>query len=343
MKRSIVVIALLIGLFSWNCSRIESYLGLKQSIEKGTYEINSAISKISGSNAYKLLLSSGDLTKSDDGFRDSITLDLIAGIYEYQPDSILCNHRFHPYRLFNKTGDSEKMIVNLPQRMIIHPKYLHNYNPSDSVMTNNFTISASEYHLYYNWWKKLDYRLTADLTLDSEDAGSLDIAAVSNSFKNQSYSSKYTFTEGYNISVERQTGDTTVSSFALSQDEDILLKETVIFIWKDYHKKEEQYILTVGNIDIKRVRGVDSIEVYLDGVLQKEPAAFIIDNSDTTGSICHKRDILLTFDDGTTAKISEMIDPALSALRSLVDSLHNMYFAKNIVNYIAVSIYYFDQ
>jgi hypothetical protein len=75
-------------------------------------------------------------------------------------------------------------------------------------------------------------------------------------------------------------------------------------------------------------------------VLQKEAAAFITDDSDTTGTICHKRDVLLTFDDGTTAKLSKMINPALTSLRTLIDSLHSMYFAKNIVDYIAVSIYY---
>jgi len=343
MKRNIVFIVLFIGLISWSCSKIESPRGLKKAIEANVSDINTAIIKISQTNGYKLLSSGGDLTKSDDEFSDSINLNLVAGIYDYQPDSIWNNYHFHPYKLFKKTGTSDKMIVNLPERMVFHPKYLYNNKPSDSVLTNNFTISASDYHLYYNWWKNLDYKLAADLTLDSEDAGSLDISAVTNSYNSQSYSSNYTFTEGYNISVEHQTGDTTVSSFTLSEDDDILLKEAVIFIWKDYHKKEKQYILTIGNVDIRRVKGVDSIEVYLDGVLQQEAAAYITDDADASGSICHKRDILLTFDDGTTAKVSEMIDPAISALRTLVDSLHNMYFARNIVDYIALSIYYFNQ
>jgi hypothetical protein len=342
MKRNILTVALLIGMISWSCSRIESPHGLKQSIEKSSSDINSAITKISGSIGYQLLSSAVDITKSDDGYSDSITLDLVSGIYEYDPDSVWHNNHFHPYKLFKKTGTSDRMIVSLPERMVFHPKYLYNHNESDAVLTNNFTISASDYHLFYDWWKNVDYRLSADLTLDSEDAGSIDISAVTNYYKSQSYSSNYIFPEGYAISAERQTGDTTISSFALSEDDNILLKESVIFIWKEHHKHEKQYILTIGNVDIKRTKGVDSIEVYLDGVLQQEAAAYITDDDETSGSICHKRDILLTFDDGTTAKISEMIDPAITTIRTLVDSLQNMYFAKHIVDYIAMSIYYFD-
>jgi hypothetical protein len=232
------------------------------------------------------------------------------------------------------------MIVNLPEKMIFHPKYLHYYNPGDSVPENNFTISASDYHLYYTRWNSFDYKLSANFTLDGTDAGSLDVTSGANSYWDHSYSSKFTFTEGYSVAAEWQTGDTTVSSFALLKDDNVLLKESRIFIWNTHHKGEKQYTLTIGNVDIKRMTGMDSIQVYLDGVLQKEAAAFITDSSDSTATICHKRDILLTFDDGTTAKLSELIDPVLTKLRTLIDSLHSMYFAKNIVDYIAFSIYF---
>ena len=72
----------------------------------------------------------------------------------------------------------------------------------------------------------------------------------------------------------------------------------------------------------------------------KHAAEIITDDSDTTGSVCHKRDILLTFDDGTTAKLSELMAPVKEQLKTLRESLHNMYFAKHIVDYIAFSIYY---
>jgi hypothetical protein len=232
------------------------------------------------------------------------------------------------------------LIVNLPSRLIFHPKYLHNFLLKDSVLKNNFTITASAYHFFYNWWNSYDYKLIAGFTLDSEDIGSLSILEASKSFKQHSSSSKYTFNEGYNISVNHETGDTCISSFALAQNEDTLLKETEVFIRTDYHKFEKQYILSVGKVDIKRSTGIDSIQVFLNGVLQKTAAAKIIDGSDSTASICHKRDIQLTFDDGTTTNLSTLIEPARAKLRTLVNSLGEIYLAKHIVDYIAVSIYY---
>ncbi|MCE5347710.1 MAG: hypothetical protein LLG13_15695 [Bacteroidales bacterium] len=341
MKKSIIlIIVLFVGFAGSQCTKNENRPDLKLSFQSSVNDINTAISKISGTKGYQLMSMSGDAAKSEDSFKDSITLPLIAGIYDYQPNPVPRNHYYFPYRLFKKTGESEKMIVNLPERMVFHPKYLHYYSPKDSVLKNNFTVTASDYHLYYTWWKSYDYKLSAGFTLDSEYVGDLDVSSSAHSFIDNFYSSKFTFTGGYNVSTEWQTGDTTVSSFALLKDKDVLLKETRVFIWDDFHRGEKQYILTIGNIDIKRATNIDSIQVYLDGVLQKEAAAVIKDGADTTGSICHKRDILLTFNDGTTAKLSEKIDPALTKLRTLIDSMHSMYFAKNIVDYIAVSIYY---
>jgi hypothetical protein len=340
MKKCIIAIAIVFGLITWSCSKVETTHGLKQSVEKSVANINSAVNRISDSKGYQLLTLSGDQTKLAGGFTDSITLSLISGIYDYQPDTLPRPHQFFPYRLFKKTAPSDMLIVNLPQRMIFHPKYLLFHNPADTMTSNDFTITASDYHLYYTWWKSYDYKLAAGLKLDSDDIGTMDVSSYANSIKEHNYSSKFTFTEGYSISAEWSTGDTSVSSFVLSQDDNILLKETTLFVWNNTRKHEKQYIITIGNIDIKRTPGVDSIQVFMDGVLQKEAAAFITDDSDTTGSICNKRDILLTFDDGTTAKLSEMIDPAITTLRTLIESLHNMYFAKNIVDYIALSIYY---
>jgi hypothetical protein len=340
MKKKIFVLSVAASLMVWSCTKIDSDINLKHSVEKGVADINKAIGSISASKGYQMLTLNSDAVKGEDGFNDSITLDLIAGIYDFQPNPVPTHHFYYPYRLFKRTGTSDKLIVNMPEKLIFHPKYLRNYNPLDTVPENNFTISASDYHFYYSWWNTLDYKLSADFTLDAEDAGSLEVDATADSWRNQSYSSGFTFTDGYRITTEWTTGDTSMSSFALTQNTDTLLKETRVFIRNVFHRGEKQYTLTIGNVDIKRMTGVDSIQVYLEGVLQKEAAAFITDNSDSTGTICHKRDILLTFDDGSTAKLSELINPALNSLRTLIDSLRSMNFAKNIVDYIAISIYF---
>jgi hypothetical protein len=348
MKRNILVIGIVFGLFGWSCSKVDTKTqqqGLKQSIEQGTTAINAAIGKITETKGYQILSLGSNSTAKElaqaTSFKDSITLGLIAGIYDYQPDTMIMSHNFaYPFRLFKKTGTSDKMIVNLPQKLIFNPRYLHSILSSDSVLKNDFTISASDYHLYYNSWSNLDYKLTAGLTLNSVDLGSFDISSVSNSYKDQINSSQYTFTDGYSISTSWQAGDTSKSSFALLQNNNPLLLESTLFVGNGFHKSEKQYDLTIGNVEIKRGFGIDSIQVYQNGVLQKKAGAKITDSADSTGTICNKRDILLTFDDGTTAKLSTLISPALTQLKALVSSLHDMYFAENIVDYIAMNIYF---
>ena len=170
--------------------------------------------------------------------------------------------------------------------------------------------------------------------------GSFDISSVSTSYLDKTTTSKYTFTGGYSVSTSWQAGDTSKQSFTLLQNNSSLLKETTLFTGKGFHKREKQYDLAIGNVEIKRGFGIDSIQVFQNGVLQKTAGAKITDSSDTTGTICNKRDILLTFDDGTTTKLSTLIGPALTQLKTLVTSLHDMYFAENVVDYIALNIYY---
>jgi hypothetical protein len=350
MKRNILAISVVFGILAMSCSKTDSNLqnqpvGLKQSIEKNVADINTALNKISTTKGYQILsLGANPSAKAaipGTEFKDSITLALISGIYNYQPDTILMHHHMaFPFRLFKKTGTSNNMVVNLPQRLIFHPGYLHSFNTKDSVLKNDFTITATNYHFYYNTWSSLDYKLTAGLALNSADLGSFDISAVSNSSKERSNSSKYTFTGGYSILTAWQSGDTSKLSFALLKDNNPLLYETTLFTGTGFHKREKQYDLTIGNVEIKRGFGIDSIQVYLGGVLQKKAGAKITDSADSTGTICNKRDILLTFDDGTTTKLSTLIGSPLTQLKTLVTSLHDMYFAENVVDYIALNIYY---
>lgn len=342
MKKNIIAIIVIMGVVAWSCSKVDSgNNGLKQSVEKGVANISHAVSKISGTTGYKLLSMNDATAKSDFIFNDSINLSSVAGIYDFQPDTLIrMNHHFSPYKLFKKTGESENMVVNLPEAMILHPKHLHFFERIDTVYPNNFTITATDYHLYYNRWHSYEYKLTAGLTLNDQNAGSMDVFSTSTAPRTNSYASKFDFNDGYKIGELWQDGDTAKSSFFLAKDNDTIFRENNIFIWHEFHKLEKQYDLTIGNVEIKKSAGVDSVQVFVDGTLQQHAAQIVTNDSDTTGSVCHKRDILLTFDDGTTSKLSELISPVREQLKTLRESLHNMYFAKHIVDYIAFSIYY---
>ncbi len=134
MKKTLFILTILLILISWQCSKIDQSKRnhtVKESIENSIAEINTAIDKISGSIGYSLLSLSEAGAKSETGFQDSIDLDLIAGIYEFSPDTDLRPHQFFPYRLFKRTGNSNNLEVNLPEQMVLHPKRLHFYIVSD--------------------------------------------------------------------------------------------------------------------------------------------------------------------------------------------------------------------
>jgi hypothetical protein len=342
MRKNIIITAIILAVFTIRCSKVDQPLSLKESVEVSTAKINTAFEKISGSEGYKMLLVTENGIKSDfsDGFRDSIDLKLVAGIYDFKPGSEIPHNAYFPFRLFRKTGTSDKMIVNLPEKLVFHPKYLHFCNRADSALKNNFTISATDYHFFYTWWNTSDYKLVADFKLDSKEIGNLSMFSTWKSGTAGNYSKNFTFPEGYAIIRSGETGLTNNTLFALTQKKDTLLKETLSFSGDGFVRKERQYTLSIGNVDIKRSTGIDSIQVFLDGVLQKKAGAKIVDNEDYNASICVKRDILLTFDDGTTKKLSELIGPAMDTLKSLSKVLGEMYFSKHIVDYIAFSIYY---
>lgn len=347
MNRKLIITFSLSALLCWQCTKEsnDNNLSLKESINKSTAELNAAVAKISNSNSLRLMTVSDLDIKSEmtDGFRDTINLELIAGIYDFKPTNLKPYNHYFPLRLFEKTASSSKMIVNLPEKLVFHPRYLHFCNNADSVLKNNFTITANDYHFYYTMWNNSDYLLDADFTLDSKPVGKLSMFSLWKSWSESGFSTTFTFPEGYSVIKSGTTGDTVKNVFAFTKDKDTLMMETNLFTGEGFKRRERQYILSIGNVDIKKSTGVDSIQVFLNGVLQKKSGAKIIDTADFNSSICYKRDILLTFDDGTTSKLSELISPARETLRTLMKSLGEMYFSKHIIDYIAFSIYYNDK
>lgn len=344
MKKNVVIISVIIGFMAWSCTKTDvgpaQSLTLKQAVEANVNNVNNALNTISQTKGYQLLSINDASLKSLEVYSDSITLKLIAGIYTYKPDSAHVFGFSNVSRLFQKTGTSDMMIVNLPQKLILHPRYLHVIDLADSSLTNDFNITATDYHYYYSNWDQYDYLISAGFKLDTANLGTLDVISTSNKTSGAYWSSKYSFTGGYRISVSGQTGDTTKSAFSLAGNTGNLLTETVSFVRNGSKMSERQYVLSIGNIDIKRSSDVDSIQVYLNGVLQNKAGVKITGNStDGSGSITQSRDIQLTFNDGTTTDLSTLIQPDITILKTLVTSLQSMFFAENIVDYIAISIY----
>lgn len=338
MRKVIAICVVVAGFLALQCSRMPDNVSLKSSIDEGAAKVNNAMNVITSTEGYKLM-SLNDLTKSEESYNDSITLGLVAGEYNFVPDTFYCRHYFRSFWKFEKTGESDQMIVNMPQYLVLHPRFLYQPAPADTVPVNDFTIAASDYHYYFTFLSKYDYLLDASFTLSGEDIGSLHVAAAGETFADRSYSSRYDFTDELSVTVSYSKGDTSVSSFALTDGDDVILSEEREYVWNDHRIKEHTYTLTIGDVKIVRSNTVDSIEVYVNDILQSTAGAVITDD-ESDGTLCHHRDILLTFDDGTTANLSDLISPALDALKELIDPMREMYFARRITDYIALSIYY---
>jgi hypothetical protein len=76
--------------------------------------------------------------------------------------------------------------------------------------------------------------------------------------------------------------------------------------------------------------------------LQANAVVKVVDNASTDPevSVLKKRDIQITFDDGTTTTVSTLIGNSVTNIKTLYDSLHSVYFAAGIVDWIAYDIYY---
>lgn len=348
MKKISLSIVLISSLLAWQCSKQITPVGqqsLKESLNTSSQNLNTAVNAISQTYGYKVLsLNENSTAKStfspETAFQDSITLAKIKGIYEYKPVTYThwCFSCFS--KLFARTGDSNDMIVKLPEAKVFFPSRFQVVTPSDSSLKNNLVIDASDYHYYFSMGFLWDYKLAASLTLNDTALGNISIQSARNTESGFSYSSSYMFPGNYDISVTVTSGDTATSSIALSNGSSILFKETVNRYKVGMSKfHEREYILDIGNVEFKRAVGADSISVYVGGILQTKAKIEVIDSSSSTGSIFGGRDIKVTFDDGTSATLSSLLSPTFTVFNNLVVNLQNVYFATNIVDYIAFNIF----
>jgi hypothetical protein len=350
--KSILSLAVILVILSWQCRKTEDGLelqkSLKESLNASTQNLNAAVTEIANTRGYQLISLGGTnkaATFKSDGFQDSITLAKIAGIYEFhaQHPASWCFWRYQ--KLFEKTGDTSVLVVKLPSDKIFHPGRFEECRAADTSLVNNFMITANDYHYYYSKDFLFDYKLAANVDVSDTAVGSVDIFADRNdSAYNRSAS--FTFPNGYSINTSYLSGDSATSSISLENGGTVLFKENVSRVKNSGHKyRDKYYSLTIGNVEIQKASATDSITVYLDGVLQSNAKVEFIENTNNTGEeggMCrhNDRDIKITYDDGTSVLVSDLISPSLTVLQGLAQSLGSVYFASYFVNYIAVSIYY---
>jgi hypothetical protein len=235
----------------------------------------------------------------------------------------------------------------LPKEKVIRPWDLLHYVAADTLLTNNYVISLSDYKYRFNrlLW---DYKMASTISVKDTVAGGLKIQS-SNNYKTGSYhfGSEFVFANGSVAKCDYTTGDTAIATYTITDGTKTLYEEKYTAIRKinDWRHKEQSYALTIGDVQIVRTLGknsLDSAKVYVAGVLQVNSKVEIVDAVTDSAEISvtnHKREIKITFDDGTNTTISALLGSSVETIRTLFISLRQTYFAVNVVDKIAWDIY----
>jgi hypothetical protein len=342
------LILVLAGVLFSSCTKNDGSLNqesLKMAINQSTESLNMAVSEIVSTRAYSILTVSGLTAKSatDDTYKVYIPLDKVKGVYNYKPFTKKDNWGTPLIRFFSKTGEDSKMIVNMPLKKITQPGALRRYSQADSLLTNNFSIAVSAYHNNYNNYHDYDYNLVSEISINDTLIGNLNIESVISPALGTDYKSQYSFAGGYSANYSYVSGDTTVSGFSIKDGDKILYEEMLKTVRNDTARfgREHQYILTIGNVQIIRKSGTKDVQIAVDGIIQTGAVVTIVDKeSDSEASVCKKREVQITFEDGTVSTVSALIGASVDNIKTLFTSLHNVYFAAYIVDWIAYDIYY---
>lgn len=361
MKTKSLYLALLLsGLLSWNCSNKDGLktssdsVSLKTSLKGGIQELTSAMNAISTSAGYQVLAGPTDLTTKSavisplDTVTHSILLSDIAGVYDYKANTLTEGYK-SILSFFTKVAESSQMIVRLPEEKVKASKLLLRYNPSDTLLTNNFVVTLSDYQYNFNWFVSYDYKMASSIKIKDVDAGVLKIQSSSSKANGYHFVSEFVFPNGYVTKCLYTSGDTAVSVYAITDGTKTLYEEkyTAIKSSTTLKHRETAFSLTIGNVLITRnlVKGqssLDSAKVYVGGVLQLNSKVELVDKTTDTTDKCitnKKRELKITFDDGTTSTFTELAGTVITDISSLFASMRKVYFATNIIDWIAWDIY----
>jgi len=350
----------MIGLISWSCNNKEGLNlssdsgSLKSSLTNSVQELKTAMNTISTSAGYQVLAGPADLTTKNalitplDTIKHSILMADIAGVYDYKVNTVI---RWpNPLiRFFSKTAENSQMIVRLPEEKIKASRSLLRYVPGDSLLSNNYVITLSEYQYNFNWFVSYDYKMASAIKIKDVDAGTLKIQSSSSKANGYHFASEFVFPNGFVTKCQYSSGDTAISVYAITAGTKTLYEEryTAIKTSAEPRLSEKSFSLTIGNVLIERKSvmgsaGLDSAKVYVGGVLQLNSKVEIVDKTTDSADKCitnKKRELKITFDDGTSATFTELAGTVITDISTLFASMRQVYFATGIIDWIAWDVY----
>jgi len=361
--KSYYVGLVLLGFLTWSCSNTDelaSSKSLKTSINSSAQELTLAMNAITTSAGYQALSTSTETTSPSfshpqvaafDSTYSSILLADISGVYDYKTTEY---RKWSPslLRFFVRSADNADMIVNLPKEKVQKPYNLLRYFPKDTVLVNDYKIDLSKYDYKFNRSLGWDYSMASNINISGVNAGDLKIQSSNHRTNGYHFASSFAFASGYITNTSYTSGDTIISLYNISKENKTLYEEkyTAIRTSTTSRHREKEYSLTIGNVQIVRTPGkssLDSAKVYVGGVLQLHSIVKFIDvtstslNPDSTETSItnHKRELQITFDDGTSTTIKQLLGNTIDNIRTLFVSLRQTYFATGVVDWIAWDIY----
>jgi len=286
-----------------------------------------------------------------DSTYSSILLTDISGVYDYKA-AYYKKRAPSLLSFFVRSADNADMIVNLPKEKVQKPNSLLHFSPKDTTLVNDYMIDLSKYEYKFNRVLGWNYNMASKISISGVNAGDLAIQSSNSKANGYHFASDFAFANGYNTKTSHTSGDTIISLYNILKDSKTLYEEkyTAIRTSTTSRHREKEYSLTIGNVQIVRTPGptsLDSAKVYVGGVLQLHSKVQFIDviststatDSTETSIVNHKRELQITFDDGTSTTIKQLLGSTIDNIRALFVSLRQTNFATDVVDWIAWDIY----
>ena len=225
------------------------------------------------------------------------------------------------------------------------------FSPADTTLANNYVLDVSKYAYHFNHFLGWDYDMATNISISNTSVGDLAIQSSSSKAKGYHFASSFAFANGYDASTSYTSGDTIISVYNIAKAGQTLYQEKYTAIRSNAYSRhrEKEYDLTIGNVEIVRKAGpnsLDSAKVYVSGVLQLHSKVEIVTDStanvsNTTESTVtnHNRTIQITFDDGSKTTVKALLGSTIDDISSLFKSIRQAYFAVEIVDWVAWDIY----
>jgi len=367
MKTKRIYLALaLLSFVAWSCTtqdELNSNKSLKTAINASAQSLTTAMNAITTSTGYKLLSSSGALSTTASKIQGtfmpfdtaSVTFGLadIAGVWDYK--AALNYRRYKPLNTYfqkSATETSTDFILRLPESKIKNPMSLLFCVPSDTSLVNNYVLDISKYNRWFqqyrqgNYW--FNYELSSNIKIGGTNVGDLAIVTSNHETTGYKFVSSFVFENGYDANTSYSIGDTIISVYNIAKAGQTLYQEkyTATRISSTSRYREKQYDLTIGNVEIVRTAGpnsLDSAKVYVGGVLQTKSKVEIVTvttaSTDESTITKKSRTIQITFDDGTVTTIKDLLGSTIDDIGSLFATIREAYFATDVVDKISYYIY----